>query len=105
MSASRCTSVELSLSVVAYFFSNKTEKMISSRSPDSLHKNAIYVSHFLTCVLLFLIATFRLKKNLNQVIHFYYSASIFHSRKSKKFLLSRTIARDIDSLMDYKCRH
>ena len=73
--------------------------MLSLKSPDSLHKNAKYISYFLTCILLFLIATFRLKKNLNQVIHFYYSASIFHTRKSKKFLLSRTIARDIDSLM------
>lgn len=104
MSASRCTSVELSLSVVAYFFSNKIEND-KLNEPGFPSQNAIYVSHFLTCVLLFLIATFRLKKNLNQVIHFYYSASIFHSRKSKKFPLSRTIARDIDSLMDYKCRH
>lgn len=104
MSASRCTSVELSLSVVAYFFSNKIEND-KLKEPGFPPQKCYICITFLTCVLLFLISTFRLKKNLNQVIHFYYSASIFHSRKSKKFLLSRTIARDIDSLMDYKCRH
>ena len=61
MSVSRCTSVELSLSVVAYFFSNKIEND-KLKEPGFPSQNAIYVSHFLTCVLLFLIATFRLKK-------------------------------------------
>ena len=104
MSASRCTSVELSLSVVAYFFSNKIEndKLKEPGFPPQKCYICITFSNMRTVISDCDLPT---EKNLNQVIHFYYSASIFHSRKSKKFLLSRTIARDIDSLMDYKCRH
>ena len=71
------------------------------RSSDSLHKKAKYVLHFLMMgTVKFLIATFRLKKTRIKLFIF-----ITLLRFSKKFVLSRKIAREIDSLMDCKCLH
>ena len=82
MSASRCTSVELSLSVVAYFFSNKIEND-KLKEPGFPPQKCLCITFSNMHTVISDCDLPTEKKNLNQVIHFYYSASIFHKRKSK----------------------